>query len=51
MRQTKLTMKPTGKEFQGTLSLARAKRLEIRIEGYRQTQARQRRDAPSQKRS
>jgi hypothetical protein len=40
MRQTKLTMKPTGKEFQGTLSLARAKRLEIRIEGYRQTQAR-----------
>jgi hypothetical protein len=28
------------KEFQGKLSLARAKRLEIKIEGYRQTQAR-----------
>jgi hypothetical protein len=33
-------MKPSGKEFEGKLSLARAKLLEIKIDGYRQTQAR-----------
>jgi hypothetical protein len=37
---TKLAMKPSGKEFHGRLSLARAKLLEIKIEGYRQTQTR-----------
>jgi hypothetical protein len=33
-------MKPSGKEFHGRLSLARAKLLEIEVDGYRQTQAR-----------
>jgi len=37
---TKLAMKPSGKEFHGRLSLAPAKLLEIKIDGYRQTQAR-----------
>jgi hypothetical protein len=31
-------MKPTGKEFQGKLSLARAERLAITVERYRQAQ-------------
>jgi hypothetical protein len=33
-------MKPSGNEFHGRLSLARAKLLEIKIEEYRQAQAR-----------
>jgi hypothetical protein len=32
---TKLAMKPSGKEFEGKLSLARAKLMEIAIERYR----------------
>jgi hypothetical protein len=33
-------MKPSGQEFHGRLSLARAKLLEMKVEEYRQAQAR-----------